>query len=430
MSGSLVGNTIRADVANQDFTVPFEAQVFSDGSQGSVAGSIASNTNLVIDLPTGGTATSLFLGSSFSFIQNINDTGAVIVGGAADPNTPVTVYEGDSAGQSFYAGAGTEYAAFTGYGNLFVAPTVGGGTYEISAGLVGGTAGNFDAVDLAAAPAAGSAQMGNTVVAGSGNASISAGLGQNAIFLGSGTALVANEGTDSIVGGSGAATVDGAGAATVFAGTGALSYFGSGGTAVIDGSSDTTSGALSVLGGSGAVTVYGGGGSVNAAGGSAGGNVLVGGSGNSTLFGGSASDTLVAGTTGMTTLVAGAGNESLYGGGASNTTDFFLGSGSDTVTGGSGNEFIQFGSGSSTVFAGTGSDVLSVVNGTNGGSDLVIGFSTASDFLNLKGFGTESGTPALGDVTVSGGNSYIAGPNDSTTIELYGVTNLTTANFV
>ncbi len=433
MSGSITGNTVRSDVAYQDQTVPYTDQAMSDGTQGSLTGTVTPNTNLVIDVPTGTTpASDLFLGSGYSFIQNYNDTAPVIATGT-DANTAELVYEGDTAGQTFYAGTGTEYAAFAGYGNLFVAPSTGGGTYEVSAGLVGNPSlayNGFDATDLAPAPSVGGAASGNTVVAASGNASIAAGLGNNSIFLGTGTAYVASEGHDGIVAGSGDVTVDGAGAATVFAGTGAVNFYGSGGTGEIYGSSDSAAGALNVIGGNGAVTVYGGAGSVSASGGLAGNNVLVGGTGNSTLFGGGSGDQLVAGGASTNALVAGAGNETLFGGSATGTTDYFLGTGADLVVAGQGSDFIQFGAGSSTVFAGSGSDVFGLVNGTGGSSDLVVGFNSASDYLNLQGFGTSSGASPLSDVTVSGGSSFIHVAGDTTTIELYGVTNLTSANFV
>ena len=430
MSGTLTaGQQIRADVANADETVPFVTQLTSNGSQFSVSGTISPNTNLIIDT-SGNTlpSTDLFLGDGFSLIQNLNDTSPIIATGT-DSVTTELVYQGEAAGQTFYAGTGTEYAAFTGYGNVFAAPTTSGGTYEVSAGLMNAAT---DLLTLAAAPSVGGVESGNTVVAGGGNASIAAGLGNNAIFLGSGTANVASEGHDAILGGSGNDTIDGLGAATVFAGTGSTTFFGGGGTGVVVGGTVSGAGAESVYGGSGSVTVYGGSGNEVAFGGSAGNNVLVSGSsGSASLVGGGNNDLLVASGTGTTSLVAGYGNETLFGGNASGTTNYFLGGGSDTVVAGTGSEYIQFGSGFSTVFGSTGQDVYGVVDSIGGSTDLVLGFNASQDFINLQGFDSSvTGSSVLAsDVSTSDGNSIISlGSGD--VIELYGVTNLSASNFV
>ena len=430
------GEQIRIDIANADETVyaPAETEIQSDGSQASVSGSIATDTYLTIDtVPGAGVAEDLFLGSGFSLIENYNDTSPIIAtsapDGTSDPTTSELVYQGDAGDQTFYAGTGTEYAAFTGYGNTFATPSTGGGTYEITAGLANAA---MSLTVLASAP---TEQIGNNIVVASGDASIAAGLGYNHIFLGTGTAVIANEGHDVIIGGTGADTIDGVGSATVFAGASATTYDGQGGSALVIGGTVAGSGALDVYGGTGSVTVYGGTGDVAAYGGTAGNNVLVSGSGNASLVGGGSNDLLVASGAGSTTLVAGSGNETLFGGGATGTTNYFLGDGSDTVVGGTGTEYIQFGSGSSTVFGSTGNDTYGVLSSVTTGSATVIGFNTATDFLNLQGFGSVTASSFLADDTsVVNGSTFIntdgTGATGGAQIELYGVTDLSAANLV
>ena len=415
---------IRQDVATADETVIAFPTVQSDGSQGSVNGTIAPNTGLIINT-TGGTdqAADLFLNTGYSLIENVNDFAPVIATGT-DGNTTTLVYQGDEAGQTFYAGTGTEYAAFTGYGNTFTTPTVGGGNYEVSAGL---QSANTQLLTLAAAPAAG---IGNDIAIGSGNASIAAGLGYNHIFLGTGTALIANEGFDTVVGGTGSETIEGVGGATIFAGASTATYNNEGGSALVIGGTVAGSGALNVYGGTGAVTVYGGTGDVAAYGGASGNNILVSGSGNASLVGGGNNDLLVASGAGTTTLVAGTGNETLFGGGSSGVTNYFLGDGSDTVVAGTGSEYIQYGTGNSTIFGSTGSDVYGLLNtqANAGATDLVIGFNAAVDVIELQGFGITAADAFSSAVTVDNGSTFINAGNGAS-IELYGVTNLTAANF-
>ena len=432
MSGTLTaGAQVRADVFDGVGTLAgvgtylYSAMQTSDGSTDPVAAQ--ADTYLLIDTVAGGATplTDLFVGTGFDAVENANDLAPIVLS-AADTVAGDLVYQGDVGGQTVYGGTGTEFVALTGFGNTFAEN--GGGTYEIAAGLGGPTA----LQTLAAA----SGTEGNNIAVDSGNASIAAGLGSNHIFLGSGTALVANEGSDTIVGGSGAATVNGAGAATIFAGTGSVEYDGAGGTAAIIASSVAGAGNTNVYGGAGSVTAYGATGDFSAFGGYAGSNVLVSGTGNSSLVGGGNNDLLVASGAGTTTLVASDGNTTLFGAGASGTTNYFLGAGNDTVVAGTGNEYIQFGTGQSTVFGSTGNDVYGVSDAaTAGGStNVVIGFNTASDYLELQNFGSSVSAASFlaNDVSTVDGSTVITVPNPggNDIIQLYGVTDLSASNLI
>jgi len=433
MSGSTsaLGDSIRAAIAADDNTITYYQEAMSNGTAASLSGSLSASTYLYLDTVAGTTPDStLFVPGNVSYLENVNDTNTII-GGAADTTQNLEVYQGDTAGQTFFAGSGNVDALFTGYGNVFAADGGASSTYVVDAGLVGSATGSpgvsFDNQDLAAAP---TTQIGNTVAIASGNASIAAGLGYNSIFLGSGTADVASEGHDFIQGGTGDATIDGAGQATIFAGSGSTDYVGNGGSALIFGSGDSAGGGLlSVLGGTGAVTVFGGTGSLTAFGGSAGGNLLVGGTGNSVLVGAGSSDTLIASGVGTTALVAGDGNDTLFGG-TGGTTNMYLGAGNDVVNAGTGMEYIQFGAGASTVFGGGGQDVYGVLS-ADSGTNVVVGFDASKDFISLQGFDASvtGSTVLASDVTVSGGNTILTIPTSGFTIEFVGVTNLSASNF-
>ncbi len=429
MSGTLTaGKQVRSDVffgvgalsGVGDFN--YSTMQLSNGATNPV--SAQADTYLTIDTLPGETpASDLFVGTGFGAIEDVNDLSPVILAGA-DSVAGELVYQGDSGDQTVYAGVGTEYAALVGFGNTFVTPTVSGGTYEVAAGLAG--------PNQLQALASATGQEGNNIAIGSGDASIAAGLGFNHIFLGSGTALVANEGFDTIAVGSGAATVNGAGAATIFAGTGSIEYDGAGGTALIVASTVAGAGKTDVTGGAGSVTVYGGTGDVAVFGGQAGNNVLVSGSGNSALVGGGNNDLLVANGAGTTSLSASDGNATLFAANATGSVDFTLGAGNDTVVAGTGNEHFELGTGNSTIFGGTGHDVYSTFQG--GGSNLVVGFDTASDYLDLSGsaFYGSAASFLANDVSIVNGSTYVNVPIDTGTdkIELYGVTNLSASNLI
>ncbi len=431
MSGTLTaGAQIRMDVFDGTGTLAgvgtytYSTMQTSDGSTDPVAAQ--PDTYLLIDTVAGGATplTDLFVGTGFDAVENANDLAPIVLS-AADTVAGDLVYQGDVGNQTVFGGSGTEFVALTGFGNSYAEN--GGGTYEIAAGLGGPTA-----LQTLATP---TGTEGNNIAVDSGNASIAAGLGYNNIFLGSGTALVANEGFDTITGGSGAATVNGAGAATIFAGTGSIEYDGAGGTAAIIASSVAGAGNTDVYGNSGSVTAYGATGDFSAFGGQAGNNVLVSGSANSTLVGGGNNDLLVASGAGTTTLVAGVGNATLFGANASGTTNYFLGAGNDSVVAGTGNEYIQFGTGQSTVFGSTGHDIYGVQGDVGGSTNVVVGFNTASDYLELNGFSASVTAQSIlqNDVSTVDGSTVLsltAADGNTDLIQLYGVTNLSSSNLI
>ena len=434
MSGTLTaGEQVRSDVflgtpplsGVGDFT--YATTQTSDGTSNPM--SAEADTYLTIDTVAGSTpSTDLFVGTGFGVVENVNDLAPVILSGA-DSVAGELIYQGDSGDQTVYAGTGTEFVALVGFGNTFAAPSVGGGTYEIATGLAGP-----NELQTLAVPT--SFSQGNNIAVDSGNASIAAGYGSNHIFLGTGTALVANEGFDTIIGGSGETTVNGAGAATIFAGSGSTEYDGALNTAtgVIIASSVAGAGDTNVYGNAGSVTAYGATGNFAAFGGQAGNNILVSGSGNSSLVGGGNNDLLVASGAGTTTLVASDGNTTLFGAGATGTTNYFLGGGNDTVVAGSGNEYIQFGTGQSTTFGSTGTDVYGIQATAGGSTNVVVGFNTASDYLELNGFGTSVTAASFlaNDVSTIDGSTFINLPTDGGTdlIQLYGVTDLSASNLI
>ena len=220
--------------------------------------------------------------------------------------------------------------------------------------------------------------------------------GNNAvIFGGSGTTtldLTGSNGTlaaaDTLAGGSGAETVDASGGSSrsyYFGGTGPLSFVGGAGMATIVGAPTGTE----------AVTV-GSGGLVfsayltdNAS------TITAGsGSGGSTIFGGADSDVTYntsSTAAGAALFNAGAGNETLDAGGSSTNNNFFAGTGSETITGGSGDNWFVF---NATL--------------TGGAADIITDYH-AGDKLALVGYDTtQSAASVLGNATVSGAGVTLA----------------------
>ncbi len=231
---------------------------------------------------------------------------------------------------------------------------------------------------------------------------------------------------DTVVAGGSGDTVD------VLAG-GALVYAGATGT-------------LSFMGGATTSTVFGGSGVLDATGG-AGGDLIFGGtSGHDVIYTGAGNSTLVGGA-GASLFGDGAGNSVLVAGGANvladasrdtgNVTVFGAANDAISVAGGAGtltavvgdsNASIYGGSGTMNVFGGSGSLALDYVVGFGGGTSNVVGFDASRDLISLFGYAPGTAQLAFDTETVSGGNTYLE-LSDSTHINLFGVTNLTLANF-
>jgi Ca2+-binding RTX toxin-like protein len=119
--------------------------------------------------------------------------------------------------------------------------------------------------------------------------------------------------------------------------------------------------------------------------------------------------------------VAVSGNVTLQGG--STNTEFVGGSGSTLMLGGSGNDTFIGGTGSDTMHGGAGQDVFAFREHVPGGTHVVQDFVSGQDHLFLEGHSLDY-LQSHGDITTSGGNTWITLDGGKTTIELQGVTSL------
>jgi hypothetical protein len=230
-------------------------------------------------------------------------------------------------------------------------------------------------------------------------------------------------------------------------------------TVVAGGSSDTVdaggggvflwggvAAALTFVGGATTSTVIGGPGTLTATGGSAGDLIFGGTSGHDMLYSGAGNSTLVGGA-GASLFGDGAGNAVLVAGGNNVLADCSQDTGTVTVFGATGDAIsveggagtvyavvntsdatIYGGHGTITAFSTTGSLALDYVVGFGGGTTNVIGFNVASDLITLFGYTPGTAQQAFASETVNGGNTYLE-LADGTHINLFGVTDLTAANF-
>ncbi len=323
------------------------------------------------------------------------------------------------AGNQFHqAAVGT--TVLTGGGNDTVSATVGQVTVVGSLGtltFIGGTG---------ASSVTGSTGS-VTILGGSGGGSYGGGAGGPNILVSQGAAganttlvggasgdrifgsasgndlLVAAVGRDSILGGGGSTTIDGgaSAASVIFAGSGATTV--DGGAAGADtivgaaGPMDVVAGGDAVFGGSGALQVSG---STSRA------DSVIGGAGALSVTG-HGGNMLVAASTSTSSITTGSGASLIL-----------ANSGATSVTGGSGSLQLLLGAGSATVTEGSGAALFDVVKGAAGGTDVINGFKTSTDRIQLFGY-------AAGDlqVTTSNGSSFVS-LTDGTRIEVVGVTDL------
>lgn len=261
---------------------------------------------------------------------------------------------------------------------------------------------------------------GNDIVlaSGGGNDTISAGGGHNAISLGSGSDVVNSEGDDTVNAGSGTETIVATGKhQDLIYGNASQLFF------------VTTDGAATVFGGSGSDTFFGGKGTDLVYGGTGGNNLLFAGTGQATLFGGGDGDQLYSAGNQGQQLRAGAGNETLFGSFSSGADTFYGGTGAAQMTGGSGNDTFVAGTGTATISSGLGSNLFVFNNGQAGGSELINGFISGEDLIDLQGYGKNEVANALKSQQVVGGVDTIT-LSDNTTVSFVGVSNLTASDFV
>ena len=318
-----------------------------------------------------------------------------------------------------------------------------------------------------------SAAVGATVQAGSGRDTIMA--------AGGGATVLGGSGSLTFFGGNLASRANGGtGSAVLFGGTGGGNYTGgSGGANMLvsqgaSGSNTTLTGGASgdelfgsamgndtliaakgrssILGGGGNTLIFGGGtvGSVIFAGngrtvvvgGAAGGDTVVGGSGclgltaqkGDAVFGGTGALTVAGSTTGADSIVGGAGALTVRGLGGNmlvvagtSTSDIRTGngaalifgtSGAATINSGTGSMEIVQGMGNLTVNQGSGPARYEVVKGVAAGRDVLTGFNSRTDSIDLYGY-----KPSDLAIAASGGSTLLS-LSDGTKIQLVGVTNM------
>jgi Ca2+-binding RTX toxin-like protein len=208
----------------------------------------------------------------------------------------------------------------------------------------------------------------DSIVAGDGHDTISGGLGLNTLLAGDGNDLVLGGNDDDLIdGGDGDDTLSGnAGNDTILAGDGADIVNGNGGDDSVQGDfgDDLVQGDAGndiVIGGSGNDLVGGGDGD----------DVLVGNSGDDTLMGGAGDDRvngdfgndLLSGETGNDTLSGDLGNDNISGGEDNDVV--FGGGGHDSIRGEAGNDLLFGNSGRDSIFGGTGFDRIKGGNGND-----------------------------------------------------------------
>jgi Ca2+-binding RTX toxin-like protein len=222
---------------------------------------------------------------------------------------------------------------------------------------------------------------------GTGPSSISAGMGNNLVELGGGQYTVNSTGNDTVVATTGAETVGASGLVS---------------DVVVGNASDLLfingQGASTVLGDTGSDTVFASDGGGLYKGGTAGNNLLIGGFGTATLQAGGNNDSLSAAGSNPQALIAASGNETLNGAGASGADTFYAGTGNATITLGLGNDTVVF------------------TNGSAGGTDIVNGFSSGPDKIQLDGYPSNEVSNALAGQTINGAGAVSVSFSDGTKV--------------
>ena len=323
--------------------------------------------------------------------------GDTLVGGSgnsviwsADTGSIGTVIQGGGSDTIVTSAAPTTVTTFAGGRSvLFLAPGSDSVTLNGSDLAVGGSG----------------AGANETVIAAGADTVFAPGIGQLTEDNGTGRDLVVggDSGTVRLIGGSGNGGVLWCGNASF------AQYIGGSGSELIIGGS----GQLSVQGGAGIVTVFAGSGETHIQG-SEGRSEFVLGSGNATVS--AASDNIVfLASAANDSLVANGGNVLIFAQAATGDNVFQAGTGPCTLTGGMGADTFLGGSGSATM-SGSGADVYSFTNGLAGGAVVINGFNSATDQIQLHGYGTYN-------AAMVGGNEVL-NLSDGTQIQLDGITSL------
>jgi hypothetical protein len=136
---------------------------------------------------------------------------------------------------------------------------------------------------------------------------------------------------------------------------------------------------------------------------------------------------LVAGGSLTMDASASTGNDTLFGAGAGTMDTMTTSAGTSTVVLGDGATTL-FTTGTADVFAGAGALTLDYVAGFTGGTTNVLGFNTSQDQISLFGYAAGTAAQMLANETITGGSTILQVP-EGDKIVLFGVTNLTGANF-
>jgi Ca2+-binding RTX toxin-like protein len=241
---------------------------------------------------------------------------------------------------------------------------------------------------------------GNDVLRGDkGDDTVEGGAGADAIWAGAGDKghdrLWGGDGNDTIGGGKGGdLAVGGAGRDYLFGGAGDDTLVGGDWDGSTTDPSETA--ANQMWGGDGNDVIYG----------ANGGESMGGGLGDDKIYGGGGNDIIYAGIEGYDTLDGGNGNDLIFAsyghdvveGGAGND-EIYAGSGNDYVNGGAGDDSIYGGQGVDTLIGGAGNDTIRpgdttdiLIFAAGSGDDVVYGFNTDEDTLNLEDSTTDFGS--------------------------------------
>ena len=397
--------------------------------------------NITLDTSSifgGDTITLLGSGTIYEALAVGETSGNAGIGDAIDIATGGTLTLASDPGVNFAVGG-----PITGAGGLLInegtveltgTNTYTGSTQVQNASLIvdgqgavpGGAILLTDATLLTQPDSTGAATFTDTVVAGGDGDTVTASAGDLLVFAAAAGTLnfIGGAGSSTIIGGLGAMNITGGAAGDlVFGGNGALTF--TGGTAV-----------SSVVGGSGVVNATGGAAGDLIYGGTSGQDTLNTGTGPSTLVGGAGAQLFATGAS-NSVLVDGGGGTLNAGASTGNDTLFGAGTGtSDTLTSSAGTSTIVlfgattelFTTGIADVFAGAGALTLDYVSGSSGGVTNVVGFNVTTDQISLSGYADGTAAQILASDTVTGGGTVLQIP-DGDKIVLFGVTNLTAANF-
>ncbi len=331
-------------------------------------------------------------------------------------------------------------------GSGVVALPAGNQFYQAAAGTTVLTGGGSDTVSATAGQVTVIGGLGAlTFIGGTGASSVTGGTGSTTIFGGAGGGgygggaggpnILVSQGAaganTTLIGGASGDRIFGsaAGSDMLVAAVGRESILGGGGSTTIDGGASAAS---VIFVGSGPTTVNGG---------AAGADTIVGGSGRmnvvangDAVFGTSGALDVTGSTSRADSIVGGAGALGVTGRGgnmlvvaATSTSTIATGngaslilanSGATSVTGGSGSLQMLLGAGAATVTEGSGAALFDVVMGAAGGTDVINGFKTSTDRIQLFGY-------APGDVQITSSNgSSLVSLTDGTKIQIVGVTGL------